>query len=174
VLTKLALAAQVNLVYKPCPMGWMVAVTQPRRELVAKQFVESQGRITYFPMYRDFATDIIRPLFPNYLFVYDTDGLWRFLRNTFGIITLIMRGGKPDLMKDEIMNSLRVKERDGIICLNEFHSGDKIKIVGSVFDRWDGIYLGMNSQGRCRIMLTMLGQHVPVAMELKNIRAAVV
>lgn len=154
-------------------MPWMVAVTEPRREKVAKRFIEEKGRKAYFPVFRDFPSEIIQPLFPNYLFVYDEDGIWRFLRNSIGIITFIMREGKPDLMPDRVMNSLRSYERNGVICLNEFHHGDKVRVTGSVFQGWDGIYLGMTSAGRCRVMLSMLGQEVPVIMESKYVKAAI-
>jgi transcriptional antiterminator RfaH len=155
-------------------MSWMVAVTQPRRESVAKRFVEAQGRETYFPLYRDFPCETIQPLFPNYLFIrHANDEAWHFLKSTIGIITFIMKDGQPELMRDSAMHTLRSYERDGVICLNEFHSGDKIKVVGSVFDGWNGIYLGMTSAGRCRIMLTMLGQEVPVTMEPQHVKAMV-
>jgi transcription antitermination factor NusG len=154
-------------------MPWLVAMTQSHREIVAKRFVEKQGRIAYFPVYHEFYTDRILPLFPRYLFVHTTDGIWRFLANTVGILKVLIRNEKADIMSDEIMNNLRRNERNGVIRLNGYYNdGDRVEIVSNhLFIGWKGIFLGMKSQDRCRVLLTMLGQHVPVDIDLANIRA---
>jgi transcription antitermination factor NusG len=152
-------------------MSWMVARTQPRREKIAKEFVELQGRIAYYPLMKDSFSGTIAPLFPNYLFVFDADGLWRFINRTYGIVCLIMRSGKPDLMSDETMQVLRSNERDGLVEIHKFRHGDKVDIVGSALDGWAAIYDGMSPSGRVRVLLEMLGQQVPVQLDKHHIRA---
>ena len=153
---------------------WLVAMTEPRRESVAKHFLEIQGRTVYYPLFRETFTDKIQPLFPRYIFIHSPDGIWRFLRNTIGIIKVLMRNQEvPEIMKDSVMMELRKREQDGLIQLHAFQTGDEVSIVGNnVFAGWKGIYEGMNGHGRCRVMLSMLGQHVPVVMDPMYLKAA--
>lgn len=77
-------------------------------------------------------------------------------------------------MADKVVDSLRKKERNGVICLHDlFDCGERVAIVGSgLFAGCKGIYVGMKGHDRCSVMLSMLGQQVPIDMEMKYIRAA--
>jgi transcription antitermination factor NusG len=156
-------------------MSWFVARTEPRREKVAKRFVETTGRTTYLPMYAEKRTSLIQPLFPNYLFIYNHDHLWRFLHGTVGIVCLIMRCGVPDEMPDKTMNELREMECDGLVNLESrgLRRGDKVDLIGCAFQGWRGVYDGMSASQRVRVLLEMLGAAVPVTVSINNIiRAA--
>jgi transcription antitermination factor NusG len=152
---------------------WLVAMTEPNREAVAKRFVERQGQIAYYPLFREIFSDKIVPLFPRYLFVHTNDGIWRYLTNTIGIIKVLIRGEKADLLSDLLMKELRSKERDGIICFHgHFQIGDKVVILGNhVFSGWRGMFFGMKSYDRCRVLLSMLGQEVTVDIGVSSIKA---
>jgi transcription antitermination factor NusG len=152
-------------------MSWFVARTEPRREKIAKRFVEEHhGRITYFPLFREFRSSKIQPLFPNYLFIYDHDGLWRFLYSTIGIVCLIMRSGKPDLMPDKTMSELQKLENEGLVDLGPpLRKGDKVDLVDCAFAGWKGIVDGMTSGQRVRVLLEMLGGTVPVTVSINNV-----
>lgn len=153
-------------------MSWIVARTEPKRERVAVNFIERQGRQCYLPLCRDSQTSIISPLFPSYLFVFNLDGAWHWLQRTFGISCLIMRSGMPDLMHDNILESLRNTERHGLIPVSRFNEGDKVDLVQCAFSGWTGIFKGMNAKDRCTVLLEMLGQSVPVTIDLDNLKVA--
>jgi transcription antitermination factor NusG len=146
-------------------MSWFVARTEPRREKVAKYFVEQKGSQVYFPLCRDFRTQKIQPLFPSYLFVYNHNELWRFLYGTVGVVCLIMRCGRPDVMRDEVIDLLKVRESKGVIDLvPPIQKGDKVDLVNCAFEGWHGIVSEMSPGQRIRVLLDILG-HVTVGMD---------
>ena len=156
-------------------MSWFVARTEPRRERIAKRFVEEAGHVAYYPLFKEFRTSRILPLFPNYLFVHNRNGLWRFLHSTVGIVCLIMRCGEPDQMPDKTMNELREMEYEGLINLESrgLRKGDKVDLVNCAFAGWRGVYDGMNGAQRVRVLLEMLGATIPTTVNINNIvRAA--
>jgi transcription antitermination factor NusG len=151
-------------------MSWFVARTEPRREKTAQRFVEHKGCKVYFPLCRELRTQRIQPLFPSYLFIYNQNDLWRFLYGTVGIVCLIMRCGRPDLMQDKIVDELRDREREGIIDLvPPFQKGDKVDLINCSFEGYHGIVSGMTSGQRVRILFEMLGQAVPVTVSMNNV-----
>lgn len=156
-------------------MAWLVAVTEPRRESVAQSFISKSGRTSYYPRFRDVCSDSVQPLFPRYIFVHTTDGIWRFLLNTVGVVKVLVNGNnQAQLMKDEIVDSLKSKEsRNGVIVFDRFQIGEKVFVFGNnPFAGHVGVYLGMSTAERCRIMLSLLGQDVKVSMDPKCLRAA--
>jgi len=152
-------------------MTWIVARTEPKRERVAVNFIERQGRSCYLPLCRDSVTSQVMPLFPSYLFVFNLDGAWHWLQRTFGISHLVMRCGVPDLMQDQTLESLRKLERNGIIPLQRFLPGDRVNIVNCAFSGWSGIFQS-HIKDRCTVLLDMLGQSVPVKLDMENLKTA--
>lgn len=61
--------------YSRSPIGWAVINTQPHREHIAVENLQRQDFIPYCPLIRRHlrharrVTDVLRPLFPGYLFV---------------------------------------------------------------------------------------------------------
>jgi len=153
-------------------MSWIVARTEPKRERVAVNFIQRQGRVCYLPLCRDSVSLQVGPLFPSYLFVFNLDGAWHWLLRTFGISSVIMRCGIPDLLQDHVLHSLRKCERDGVIPLSRFNEGDRVDLVDCAFTGWSGVFKGMTSKERCTVLLDMLGQSVSVSLGMNNIRAA--
>jgi transcription antitermination factor NusG len=153
-------------------MTWIVARTEPKREKVAVNFIQRQGRVSYLPLCRDPISQVIMPLFPSYLFVFNIDGAWHWLQRTFGISHLVMRCGLPDLMADHTLESLRKMERsDGLIPLQRFLPGDRVNIVDCAFSGWSGIFQN-HVKDRCSVLLEMLGQSVPVSLKMENLKTA--
>jgi transcription antitermination factor NusG len=151
-------------------MSWFVARTEPRREKTAQRFAEQKGCNVYFPLCREIRTQRIQPLFPSYLFIYNQNDLWRFLYGTIGIVCLIMRSGRPDLMPDKIVDQLRLRESKGVIDLvPPFQKGDKVDLINCPFEGWHGIVSETSSGQRIRILLEMLGQAVPVTVSMSNL-----
>ena len=150
---------------------WWLARTEPRQERLAKFHVErdNPNAEAYLPCFWDPFAEKIHPLFPNYLFVRSPDGLWGFLRRTIGIFSVVMRGSEPDIMPDVQMEKLREREYQGLVQLQEgmkLVPGRKVEIGSS----WNGIYTGMSSQNRCRVLLSMFGRQVTANVEVLQVR----
>lgn len=161
-------------------LSWIVARTQARRERWAAENIERQHHEVYFP--RSIETTIskgrrieqIRPLFPSYVFINTTQ--WYFLRGTFGVCSVIMRGAEPDKMDDSVIRSLKRRENDnGLIELamdtNEFMIGQQVRIKNGPFKDHLGLYEGQSSDVREKILIDLLGQKVNVTTHVGSLEA---
>jgi transcription antitermination factor NusG len=155
-------------------MPWLVAKTQSRREQYAYDNVVRQGRVAYCPMFKNPKTNLVRPLFSSYIFVLIDDGLWWFLRNTFGVFGPIMGNDGPAYLQNGIVESLRKREdKFGYVKLARFGlaNGQPIKIIAGPLLGQYGLYEGMASNERCRVLLTMLGRSTIANVDVGHVEA---
>ena len=151
---------------------WVVARTKAQREKWAAENVTRQGGEPYLPktlttkVVKGRRTDCEEWLFPNYMFVR-TDGQWRYLRSTFGIISVVMRGETPAFMPEYEITKLRQREsEDGLIRLAEpteakFKDGDLVRINSGSFSGYKGVY-SHDANHRVSVLLDFLGRKTPV------------
>jgi transcriptional antiterminator RfaH len=153
---------------------WSVARTQSFCERKAGRFLASKGYEYYLPFFqkifffRQEKKRTVLPLFSRYIFVRIENG-WYDIKSTIGISSLIFdEEKKPAVIPDKIIFDLRKREdRNGFIKLpkkEEFHIGQSVKIVGGKFSGRIGLYDGMNTRQRERVLLELLGQIVPVEL----------
>jgi transcription antitermination factor NusG len=113
-----------------------------------------------------------RALFPGYLFVRP-QGLWKKLRNTYGVIDIVMMGGEPDYVPKAIMKALRSNvDKDGIVTLprqRKPEKGEAVEIKIGAWQGFTGLYDGLNDQGRIRVLLSFMGRQV--ALEFKRFQS---
>lgn len=155
----------------PSTAEWLIVRTQPRREFWAAENVRRQGYAFYLPQI--FNQRFLRrePLFPSYLFVNVYDRIYSWLRGTFGVSHVIMHGPDPAIVRDAIIDELHKREnKHGVIELpkpTRFRKGDKVHFRYGAFasDYRVAIYDGQAPQQRVRVLLEMLGQHVPVVID---------
>lgn len=99
-----------------------------------------------------------RCLFPSYIFVH-TDGLWRFLLSTFGIVGIVLRGEGPDYVRPDVIAQIKAREdKTGFIQLPVRKHGDTIRVKSGPFQDRQGIYLGDTPSGRVRVLLDVMGR----------------
>ena len=78
--------------------GWAVVNTQPHRETIALENLERQDFRAYCPVIRKRvrharrSLDLLRPLFPGYLFAQVTLDRWRPILSTYGVRSLVRCG----------------------------------------------------------------------------------
>jgi transcription antitermination factor NusG len=147
---------------------WSVAQCETHREPVAAQFLKAGGFECYFPRIK--IQQRVAPLFPGYVFVQIVDRWWS-ISNTVGVIRLLNSGDRPARLRDEIVNSIKAKERNGLVKLPQrpgLKVGDKIRIIRGSFEGHLGIYAGMSGKARERILLELLGRHVTVELSAKD------
>jgi transcriptional antiterminator RfaH len=147
---------------------WCAARLQPRREALATHCLKLAGFEIYLPRLREHRTVRgrrveVRPLlFPGYAFVLIVLQ-WSAARYSPGVATLVMNGGGPARVPDDIIDEIRSRERGGLIELPKppgLRRGDKVHITAGAFSGHLALYQGQAAHERVAVLLTLLGgQH---------------
>lgn len=161
--------------------AWVVANTQPHREHVAVENLERQEFVAYCPMIRKRirharrSRDVLRPLFPGYLFVRVNRDLqrWRPILSTFGVRTLVRFGDRPSLLDDGFIHSLKAREMDGAIVrpASPYKVGQQVMITGGAFDGLVAQIVEMDERDRLVVLMDMLNRPVKVRIEARQVTA---
>jgi len=81
-----------------------------------------------------------------------------------------MDGTRPAKLRDEIVDQIRGREKNGLIMLPKaddgFQKGQKVQVSNGNFAGHIGVYDGMRGEDRERVLLELLGQSVPVELPL--------
>lgn len=155
-------------------MVWLVARTKISAERKAAHHIARQGFEYYMPV---ITTKVMRTkrsvelktefLFPGYIFVR-SDGRWRCLMGTWGLIGVITFGGEPAIVPDDIIDQLREREDlEGRVQLpprpvSRFRPGQLVQVRSGPFEGKIGIYEGSSTRERERILLDILGGRTTV------------
>jgi transcription antitermination factor NusG len=124
---------------------WWVAQTECRREDVAARFLQLAGYETYLPKVREGRA--IKALFPSYLFVARA-AQWYRARWSIGVVKLVAQrtGGEPTCIGDDVINTFRQRERDGLVELLPrlgLKPGDPVVIERGVLQGQSGLFAGI-------------------------------
>ncbi|HEX5470597.1 MAG TPA: transcriptional activator RfaH, partial [Lacipirellulaceae bacterium] len=122
----------------------MAVSTQPHREMLAIENLRRQAYETYCPRLRKRirharkVQDVLRPMFPGYLFVrVDTERQrWRPINSTVGVRAAVSCGDRLSFLSDGFIAALQAREIDGVIARPEsdYRPGQKIRVAGGPFD----------------------------------------
>jgi transcriptional antiterminator RfaH len=150
--------------------------TETRRELSAADYLARDGYEAYVPRLIVPVNGVRRilPLFPSYLFVRIELTNWSSIRWTIGCIRVLMNGERPAELPETIMNEIRRREgRDGVIRLETFslRKGDRVRVTRGSFQGVEGIFQCPSPHDRVQILLTLLGQAVPVELPAAHVVA---
>jgi transcription antitermination factor NusG len=154
-------------------LSWAVAICAPNCEALAVRGLARQGVESYHPRFRQRQRngEVLRPLFPGYLFVASRDmGVsvsCRSVLGTRGVVGLLMSGGEPALLSDLVVQSVRDREgRDGVVELPEaFAAGTRVRINAGVLGGLEGLCAGLNGKNRVFVLLHMLGRELTARCE---------
>lgn len=158
------------------------ALKASRKEMQAASILEKEGIRVYAPQvkvdmtYRGKKKIVMRPLIPNILFAYTSFGVLNTVKNNYPFITYSykMVDGKFKILKIPTREMERfidssTKMQDDIAYFQpneiELKKGDRVRIVGGVFDGYEGTLL--KAKGRAKRMFVInfellgaLGTHV--------------
>ena len=106
------------------------------------------------------------PLFSGYFFCRIVDR-WRAINTTFGVLCLVRVGDCPARCPDHEVDSLKAMiDGHGYIKLPEVPAapvrrpiaiGSKVRIASGPFGGMSGLYAGMSTKDRERVLLHVLG-----------------
>jgi transcriptional antiterminator RfaH len=152
---------------------WLV-VTRKGPQKVAEENLSAQGFATYFPKFLDKIIErgricrVERPLFGRYFFVGHS-GESNSISSTRGVSSVI-----GNIIASEL-EKIRRREVNGFVKLdqeNEFKIGQKVRICGGIFNDMIGVYEGMSTYSREKVLLGMMGRKTRAEVDAKDLVAA--
>ena len=161
---------------------WIVINTHPHREHIALESLRQRDFETYYPLIRKRRSHarrietVLRPLFPNYLFVRVKmeRAHWRPILSTHGVRTIVRMGQELSYVEDSFIASLRAREMDGAIVRPDspYRIGQKVQIAAGPFDGIVATIIGMNEKDRLVVLLDLMQRSVKMTLTCDQVTAA--
>lgn len=140
---------------------WVLVRTKTRHENWAALNCKQQDMETWLPRYMEPGKGTPAALFPGYLFVRPGEH-FRQLRNTMGVIDVVMMAGEPDWVPKAVMKKLRSwADADGIVTLpkqRKPQKGERVQIKVGAWQEHVGLYDGLSPDKRIRVLLEFMGR----------------
>lgn len=156
---------------------WYVIHTHPRQEDRAERNLRSEGLETLLPKLRERRynqytgepTQIIKPLFPRYLFArFNASELLHKVSYTRGVHCVVAFGGRPTPLESDIIALIQSRiGADGFVRIGEeLKPGDQILVRDGPLKNFIGIFeREMKGSDRVMILLTTIGYQAHVMIE---------
>jgi transcriptional antiterminator RfaH len=153
---------------------WIAINTHPHRESIALKHLQRQEFETYCPLMpkrRSHARrveTVLRPLFPNYLFVRANWGprRWRPILSTHGVRTIVRSGDELSFINHEFIASLKRREVDGAIVRPPapYQVGQKVEIAGAAFAGLVATIIELGEKDRIVVLLDLMNRSTRVTL----------
>jgi transcription elongation factor/antiterminator RfaH len=153
---------------------WFLVHTQPKGERKAELHLGAQGFRTHVPQIqktirhaRQLRT-VQAPLFPRYLFLILDLGRdrWRSVYSTIGVSSLFTCEDRPVPVPTGVVEALVARTDEAGLALFDtgLTTGQTVRILSGPFADFVGTLERLDAAGRVRVLLTMMGSTVPVAL----------
>jgi transcription elongation factor/antiterminator RfaH len=146
---------------------WFVVQTNPKEEERALAHLAEKGLELFYPRirvvrFRRFrARQVIRPLFPSYLFArFNYPDEYPHVVWTRGVKRVLGTGGKPTSVPDEVIATIQSQmDSQGLVRVGRrIRPKDRVRIISGPFKDLLGIFeRDLDDQGRVEILLAVLG-----------------
>lgn len=162
---------------------WLVVHTQPNGETRAEHHLQRQGYTVYLPRYVKTKRharkieQVIRPLFPRYLFVefFPDSTPWRAIQSTAGVSRLVLAGDRPLWAHQEILDEIQRREHDGgLVELDvqpTFREGQSVRVTDGPLCDQVGLFQCADDSQRAVILMELLGRHVRTRIPVEALTA---
>src|SRR5689334_23102091 len=158
---------------------WYAVQCLAHREAGAASHLVNQGFQMFLPRRRKIrrharkAETVLVPFFPGYLFVsLDlTRDRWRSVNGTYGVARLVMQGERPAPVPVGIVEAL-LQSSDDMSVIEwrpDVRPGESVRVVAGVFSDMVGRLERLDGAGRVRVLLQIMGGHVPAVLPEENI-----
>ncbi len=161
---------------------WGVVRTHAHKERLAQTHLQRQGFRTYCPQLRRRVRharrtqDVLRPMFPGYLFVrLDLERTrWRPILSTIGVHSMILCGDRPALLPNGLVESLQKRERDGAVVAPEapYQAGQTVRFAGGPFDGVIATILSVGANDRLTVLMELLQGEIRAAVKASKVTPA--
>jgi transcription elongation factor/antiterminator RfaH len=153
---------------------WFLVHTQPNSERKAELHLGAQGFRTHCPQIqktirhaRQLRT-VRAPLFPRYIFLILDLGRdrWLSVRSTIGVSSLFTCEDRPVPVPNGVVETLIARTNETGLALFDagLTTGQTVRILSGPFADFVGTLERLDAAGRVRVLLTMMGSAVPVAL----------
>jgi transcriptional antiterminator RfaH len=153
---------------------WIAVNALPNREYVAATHLRNQGYAPYVPTMRKQirharqVRDVLRPLFPGYLFVRLPRGntRWRPILSTVGVRTVVCAGEAPSVVPETFIEDLKLREKDGVIVrsIASRQIGETVLVAHGAFDGIVGKIVELSENDRLIVLMDFLNRPVRVTI----------
>jgi transcriptional antiterminator RfaH len=162
--------------------AWAVVNTQPHREHIALENLARQEFKAYCPLVRRRVRharrvhDVLRPLFPGYLFVHLSPQTqrWRPIMSTLGVRMLVRFGEHLAFVADDFIQELKSHEIDGEIVhpAKPYLVGQRVHVAAGPFSGLVGTIIDMDDKERLIVLMNLLNRPVKVQIAARMVIAA--
>ena len=140
--------------------NWYLIKTKPRQEKKAKQNLENQGYVAFFPIAK--INDRLVALFPSYLFVQLNEKTQNFspIYSTKGVSYFVKFGLNFAKVPTSVIEFIKTNQHitaEKFKNLNKFKPGDKVQISDGVFKNYMAIFKCYKSDERVTLLMNLLG-----------------
>lgn len=146
---------------------WYVAHTRPHKEGFAEENLRRLGFTTFAPRIERTvrsarrSRQVLRPMFPRYLFVAMDLSVdrWRSAAGAFGVANLIMASDRPRPVRRGEVEALAeaADGRGAVAFAPDLSPGDRVRfLAGPMADRI-GTLVALDDEGRVAVLMEMLG-----------------
>lgn len=163
-------------------LTWLVVNTHPHREHFAIENLERQKFEAYCPQMRKTLRsrrgmrEVLRPLFPNYVFVHvdvADRAVWRPILSTYGVRRVVRFGDQTPTLDAAFITALRNREIDGAVVkpVSPYEVGQDVRISGGAFDGIVAKIIQIETNDRLMILMDLLGQSVRGRIQADQVSA---
>ena len=154
--------------------NWYLIKTKPRQEKKAKQNLENQGYVSFYPIAK--INDRLVVLFPGYLFVQLNEKTqnWSPINSTKGVSHFVKFGLNFAKVSTGVIEFIIANQHitaDKLINLNKFKPGDKVQISDGAFKGLIAIFKCFKSDERVTLLLNLMGQEQSLSLQKKSVIA---
>jgi transcriptional antiterminator RfaH len=161
--------------------SWLVANTQSNREGLAAGNLRNQGYHVYAPVIRRQTRharrvqDVLRPLFPGYLFVFwhAREMRWRPILSTIGVRSIVCNGDAPSLLRGSVVAALKAREKDGVVAraASPRDVGDTVRLARGPFEGLAADIIELGEKERLVVLMILLNRPVKVTVSEDHLAA---
>ena len=148
---------------------WICVRTEAHKEAFAEGNLRKAGLEVYCPRFERWISHarrrqlVLRPLFPNYLFVRSDVGLEGLgsVKRTPGVSTLAARDLASSTVPDAVIELVRAREDQSgavVFAVERFKAGETVRVTAGPFTDFEAVFAEGHDERRCRILLSMLGK----------------
>ncbi len=148
--------------------NWYLIKTKPRQEKKAKQNLENQGYVAFFPIAE--INERLVVLFPGYLFVRLNEKTQNFspINSTKGVSYFVKFGLNFAKVPSSVIEFIKTNQHisaDKLKNLDKLKSGDKVQISDGVFKNWVAIFKCYKPDDRVILLMNLLGNEQTLSLK---------